>query len=60
MAQQVANTPVDPPGLRSEHRGRTIDAKCFRAIAFGGDARKWGGLSLSSEPCGRVPEMHSS
>ena len=52
----VRPLPVDPPGLRSEHRGRTVDAKCIRAIAFGCDAR----LSVSSEPCGRVPEMHSS
>ena len=47
MAQQVANTKVDPPGLRSEHRGRTIDAKCFRAIAFQGDAREWGDWSFA-------------
>ena len=47
MAQQVANTPVDPPALRSEHRGRTIDAKCFRAIAFGCDAGEWSDWSFA-------------
>ena len=49
MAQQVANTPVDPLGLRCEHRGWTIDAKCFRANAFGGDARGMGSLVFRFE-----------
>ena len=47
MVQQVANTSLDPPGLGSGRRGRTIDAKCFRAIAFGCDAREWGAWSFA-------------
>ena len=47
MVQQVANTSLDPPGLGSGRCGRTIDAKCFRAIAFGCDAREWGAWSFA-------------
>ena len=40
LAQQAVRTPADPPGLQLEQRGR-IDAKFFRAIAFGGGAKEW-------------------
>ena len=33
--------------LGSEHLGRTIEAKCFSAIAFGGYAREWGDWSFA-------------
>ena len=46
LAQQAVRTPADPPGLQLEQRGR-IDAKCFRAIAFGGGAKEWGDWSFA-------------
>lgn len=41
-AQHAVQTPVEPPGIGSESRGRVLDGRYFRNAVFTGTAKDWG------------------